>query len=75
MNSRKKIASFLLAGTMGMGIVLSPHPVLASTTENVKAIQLGTSAIQSPTKTYRNDTSTAEYYFDPNSYIYFVDVN
>ncbi len=75
MNSRKKIASFLLAGTMGMGIVLSPHPVLASTTENVKAIQLGTSAIQSPTKTYRNDTSTAEYYFDPNSYIYFGQVS
>lgn len=58
-----------------MGIVLSPHPVLASTTENVKAIQLGTSAIQSPTKTYRNDTSTAEYHFDPNSYIYFGQVS
>lgn len=76
MNSRKKIASFLLAATMGMGIVLSPHPVLASSTENVKAIQLGTSAIQSPTKTNNpSNPNGQEYYYDPNSYIYFGEVS
>lgn len=58
-----------------MSIVLSPHPVLANSDKDVKAIQLGTSAIQSPTQTYRNDMSTTEYYFDPNSYIYFGQVS